>query len=76
MYLKPLSFPILSLYRMVLVSGQYCVHSLQLFAAQISILISATIHERSFRITYFAAAAATGSSARFTSEAAQPWSTA
>src|SRR3990167_8564663 len=41
-YLKPLSFPISSLYWMVLASGQYCVQSLQLFAAQISTLISAT----------------------------------
>src|SRR5207249_7107049 len=41
-YLRPFSLPALSSYRMVLASGQYCVHSLQLVAAQISTLMSAT----------------------------------
>src|SRR5438067_9975253 len=41
-YFSPFSFPESLLYRMVLASGQNCVQSLQLVAAQISTLISAT----------------------------------
>src|SRR5574341_62474 len=71
-YLNPLSFPISSLYRIVLASGQYCVHSLQLFEAQISTLISATryIGTPSASTNYAVAAAATGASERVTFGAA------
>src|SRR5215468_2871210 len=71
-YLNPLSFPISSLYRIVLASGQYCVQSLQLLEAQISTLMSAT----RYMVLLYALAAATGSSTRFASGEAQPWSQA
>src|SRR5213592_3085433 len=68
-YLRPFSLPALSSYRMVLASGQYCVHSLQLVAAQISTLMSATRYMQvsSSSVQWDAAWAAAKSSTLFAS---------